>query len=72
MAQMDREGLETLRRGIEAEQRYYPETFHKIVIVRAPWAFTCALSAARARGFCSVPSDCRVCPVPRNNKEPRL
>jgi hypothetical protein len=26
--------------GIEYEQRYYPETFHKIMIVRAPWLFS--------------------------------
>ena len=42
MAQMDREGLAALHRGIEIEQRYYPETLHKIVIIRAPWIFSAA------------------------------
>lgn len=40
MAQMDREGLAALKTGIEIEQRYYPETFERIVIVRAPWIWS--------------------------------
>ena len=40
MAQMDREGLAALKSGIEIEQRYYPETFERIVIVRAPWIWS--------------------------------
>ena len=44
MAQMDREGLATLRAGIEVEQRHYPETFERIVIVRAPWLWSAVWS----------------------------
>ena len=36
---LDSEGLATLQRGVHYEQKHYPETQHKIIIVRAPWLF---------------------------------
>ena len=36
----DWEALQTLRVGIEAEQKYYPGTFAHIWITRPPWIFS--------------------------------
>lgn len=36
----DYEAMHTLRRGIEIEQRYYPETIDHIWITRPPWIFS--------------------------------
>jgi hypothetical protein len=71
MAQMDREGLAVLQRGIEIEQRHYPETFRECSCsaartVSAVKRVRGALADARG-GDCCCCCCCCCCPQTRSS-----